>query len=484
MSQFVSYETERVCLAALLKDNKQIPNITAFIKPDHFVHVMHQTLFNLIVSSYQDKGIVDDTIVITKSRAMGLNEIDGIDINSYLYSLKAIPVNEDYVTDYFRELYKYYTLRKCYKSLGNAQKFISANLEKPIQEIIPNIEKMFNDALTINVSEDVDFVDLYGDMEDEITRRADLGIPAALKTPYPVFEKWYGGLYFGDMYVFAAPAKKGKSTFLNYTAYEVAKNPMNNCKVLYLDTELESWRVQCRSAAALTDVNEYYYKTGKFKDNPIMVKKANDLWNKNHDMKGRVTHVYVANKNIDDIISICRRWYSRFVKKGEAALIVYDYMKITGETISGHNQEYHVMGEKCDRLKKLSSDLPLTTVLTAIQVNAQGDIAMSQRIKWFASNVYRLDPKTIDEINQDGKQYGSHKLIEVATRNQGEEAKGMNNLVKVQLGDGKIEWKQNFINFDFNNFKVTEVGTYEEVLSAKAQQLDLEEGDEYDSVNF
>lgn len=484
MSQFISVETERVCLASLLKDNKQIPNITSFIKADHFIEPVHQTLFNLIVSSYEEKGSVDDSIIVTKIRAMGLNNINNIDIYEYLNTLKNIPVNEEYVTEYFRELYKYYILRKCYKTLNQAQKYISNNLDKPVNEIIPNVERMFNDALTINVSEDVDFVDLYGDMEDEITRRADLGIPAALKTPYPIFESWYGGLYFGDMYVFAAPAKKGKSTFLNYTAYEVAREPMNNCKVLYLDTELESWRVQCRSAAALTDVNEYYYKTGKFKDNPVMVKKAQELWKRNEYMKGRVTHVYVANKNIDDIISICRRWYSRFVKKGEAALIVYDYMKITGESISGHNQEYHVMGEKCDRLKKLSSDLPLTTVLTAIQVNAQGDIAMSQRIKWFASNVYRLDPKTVDEINTDGKDYGTHKLIEVATRNQGEQAKGMNNLVKVQLADNKIEWRQNYINFDFNNFKVRETGTYEDILSSKAGQLEMEEGDPYDGVRF
>jgi len=484
MSNFISLETERVCLASLLKHSKEIANITSFIKADYFIDVVHQNLFNLIVSNYQEKGVIDDSILITRIRAIGINEINGIDVYQYLNSLKAVPVNPECITDYFRELYKYYILRKSYRTLGNAQKYISNNLDKPVNEIIPTIEKMFNDALTINVSEDVEFVDLYGDMENEITRRADLGIPAALKTPYPIFEKWYGGLYFGDMYVFAAPAKKGKSTFLNYTAYEVAKEPMNNCRVLYLDTELESWRVQCRSAAALTDVNEYYYKTGKFKDSPIMAKKAKDLWEHNQNMKGRVTHVYVANKNIDDIISICRRWYSRFVKKGEAALIVYDYMKITGESISGHNQEYHVMGEKCDRLKKLSSDLPLTTVLTAIQVNAQGDIAMSQRIKWFASNVYRLDPKTIDEINADGKEYGTHKLIEVATRNQGEQAKGMNNLVKVQLAENKIEWRQNYINFDFNNFKVSESGTYEDVLSAKAGQLEMEEDNLYDGVNF
>lgn len=475
MEYKISQEAERLCLSSLLKFNKKISDISHLIKPEYFSDKSNGVVYSLICELYAEKGLVDESLLLLKLNSLKISEINSIDVKDYLDILIAIPVREEFFESYFLELVKFFRLKKCYKILTDTRSYITSNLSLNASTVFHEIDKRLSEATTSDIEGDVDFVDLFGEMEQEIKDRAEQTIPAGLETGHKIFDSWYGGLYFGDLYVFAAPAKKGKSTFLNDLALRAIRHEINNVRVLFLDTELESFRVMTRSVAARTGVNEWYFKQGKFKHNKEIVSLTEKVWEENKDLKGRMTHVYVANRTIDEISSICKRWYARYVKPGESALIIYDYIKLTGEKVSDSWKEYQVIGEKTDKLKKLASLLPNTCIATSVQINAGGDIAMSQQLKWFASNVYKLEPKTPEEITKHGEKYGTHKLIEIATRNQGEQAKGMNNLVKMIDNKGKTLYTNNYICFDFKNFKVEEVATLEDILATSTEQIELEE---------
>ena len=476
-SKILAKEAEMSCLAALMQFPKKIPDISTWIKSENFLFSENANLYSLLLSTYSDLGSVDQATLNIKLRELGVTSFDGMDIFRYIELLNNYPVNEVCVEGYFKEVYKLFWMRGAYKKLSKGLDFISGSLEKDLGVVSSELEKMLVDALTISVdNEDIQFVDLYGTLEDTIRNRAESKDLPGFQTSFPVFNAWYGGLYFGDMYVFAAPAKRGKSAFINQIVLDIARNPANKVKVLYLDTELETERVQFRVASNITDINEFYFKDGSYKEDGANVKKVNRMFKDMESLHGIVHHVYVENRPIEEIVSIIRRWYSKNVKKGENCLIAYDYIKLATETVSEFWKEYQVIGQKTDTLKKLGAKLPNTVVLTSIQTNANCDIAMSQQLKWFASNVYILQPKDILEFNDHGPNFGTHKLVEVVARNQGREAKGMNNLIKVTDNKGKSEHKQNFINFKFHKFRFSECGTLEDILTQRAGQLEPEKG--------
>lgn len=485
-TQILSLETERACLAALMHYHTIVPDVSAFVKPEYFHLSAHNTIYSLIIATYEEKGSVDKIMLVTKLRQIGISDIDNLDIYRYIDVLYNTPTSIDHSLDYFRELVKFHFLRKTYKSLIAAQTFIKNNLKKSLTEVIDGVSSLVTEAATGNIDEDERIVDIYGELANELSNRAESNLEPSLHTNFPIFDKWYGGLYMGDLYVFAAPAKRGKSSYLNCLAYNVVSNIKNNCKVLFLDTELESWRVMCRSASALTGISEWYFKNGKFKYDPEMVEKVHAMFDQVDPLKNKIFHKYIGNKPINEVISICRRWYSKNIKNNENVLIIYDYIKLdsSGSGLSDHWKEYQAIGEKTDRLKKFASEMPRTAIATSIQTNANCDIAMSNQLKWFASNVYILKPKEPEEIQSEGIEFGTHRLVEVVTRNQGEEAKGLKNLIKVKTADGKEKFMPNYINLDMENFKFVEKGTYEDVIKYNAEKLKAKPGVQDYDIEF
>lgn len=471
-------ETERLGLAALLKYNEAIPEIMAIFKPEYFNWKEHGTLYSLIVSTYQDKGSVDQIMLIVRLDQLGMKEFNGLDMSLYVKSLYNIPVNPDYIMDYFREIFKMHTCRKTYASLGQAQSYINKNLDKPLSEILLEVQRVTTDCVTANIDERVKITKVYDYLPNFLDERAKQATKTSLKTGYKIFDDWYGGIVMKGVYVFAAPAKVGKSTFLNYLAYQMVSIKENNLRVLILDTELETDFAMSRAAASLTGENEFFFMDGSFAKMPGLTRKTNEaVKNINPYVKDRIDHAYVGNMPIDEILSVARRWYVTNVKPGESAMIIYDYIKLSGGSsqLSDSWKEYQEIGEKTDKLKKFISSLPNAALATSIQTNAQGSIAMSRQVLWFANNVYILQRKTLEEIQQDGKQNGTHKLIEQVTRNLGPRTLGSSGFFEVESGDGRKNYVENHINFKFNNFKVEEVNTNEDVYSQKAGELKADE---------
>jgi hypothetical protein len=94
-------------------------------------------------------------------------------------------------------------------------------------------------------------------------------------------------------------------------------------------------------------------------------------------------------------------------------------------------------------------------------------IAQSDRLQWFAAYVGIFRRKTLEEQAEDGINFGTHKMIELAARYQGKNAHGHSDLVKVKDGN-QWKYKKNFISFNVQNFNVQEKGSLQDIIDAKA----------------
>jgi hypothetical protein len=245
---------------------------------------------------------------------------------------------------------------------------------------------------------------------------------------------------------------------------------------------------QMRLVASISSVPLWYIETGNWRKNPEMIQKVREAWPKVKNMTHY--HYHVSNKSIDEISSIIRRWYYTKVGRGNQALIAYDYIKLTGEKVGQNWAEHQAIGDKIDKLKRISEEIKCP-VITAMQLNRTGEnfnrnasqvtddssaISLSDRMQWFASFVGIFRRKTQDEIQVDGEQFGTHKLIAIKTRFQGREGTGHHDLVRRRTGENEFKYFNNYINFDVGNFNVEERGTLREIVDAENERLDFDQG--------
>lgn len=275
------------------------------------------------------------------------------------------------------------------------------------------------------------------------------------------------------------------STWLNDICFKTAINPKNKTKTLILDTEMQTVDIQLRMVASLTDVPVWYLETGNWRKNEEMTKKVRNAWAKVKQYE--YFHYHVGNKNIDQICSIIRRWYLSKVGRGNQAMIAYDYIKLTGEKVGANWAEHQAIGDKIDKLKRISEEIHCP-IITAMQLNRTGEsfnrkgsevvddssvISLSDRLQWFASFVAIFRRKTLDELTLDGQQFGTHKLIPTKTRFQGRDAAGHQDLVRRLDSCGKEVWAQNYLNYQVANFNIEERGSLRDVAERQREQYQL-----------
>jgi replicative DNA helicase len=399
--------------------------------------------------------------------SIGLSQIDDVNIFDYLKSLKHFnAVNENSIPDYFKSLNKYYNAREVEATGRKISEFVFSNVEKTSQEIISGAEKIFGEKIN-QYSGESDPQDIFKGLMEEIELLGNEPKEDGIVCPYQNFKRFYGNYLNGGLYVFAAPAKNGKSTLL----VDILRKTCfpEKIKGLYLDTELTTQEQRFRLVSSFSQVNEHYIRTGKYRLDKKMLSSVREVWPIVKEMEGSIDHLYVAGKPIDEIVSIIRRWHYKNIHNGIKSIVVYDYIKLTGEKISDSWKEYQVIGQKTDRLKQIAQELQCP-VLAAVQTNAENDVAMSKQIKWFCNTLAMFRKKTCEELEFCGNKFGSHIMTITESRNQGQDALGFGDLVKMQDGS----YKRFFLNFDLQNFNVEDRGTLLDVVDLKNSNFEIE----------
>lgn len=479
MSLF-SLQVERRCLAGLLKFPLQVlPEIDSFISEGDFYNQINSTIFSVIRSFCLKGESVDAILVAERVKNLGISFKEDFDIYGYLESLAGSQINDSGAIKSFKELLSLRIRRDLALIGDNIKSTASSGESEDISEIIASCDAIYNKTVNLYQTDDIP-QNLFNDIKEIIEAKGNNPVEeSGFKTHFPKFNSLFSGIRKQNIYCFASRAGQGKSTFLNDLCFNTYLQSERKIKVLYLDTELNRLDNQLRMVAAITGVPFWYLDSGNFRRNEEMVSKVRAAWQEIN--KYEYYHMHVAGKTTEQICSIAKRWYYSNVKRGGDCIVCYDYLKTTSEKAIGKGlSEWQAMGFTIDNFKRLSEflDCPF---LTAIQLNRTGEsfnkkseevtddssaIGITDRLSWLASYLGIIRKKTLDECAMDGKEFGTHKLVTLKTRFQGRDSYGATDMVKRTMPDGKVKFMNNFINYDFQNFKVIEKGDLHEVLKA------------------
>lgn len=481
-----SIEVERHVIGGLLKNPQVFPEVERFLSEKDFYNDLHCALFCLCRDILTSGKQLDKVILAQRVKDAGVSFNEDINIFQYIDAIARTQINEKGVIEASKELLKIRIRRDLFSTAGSVQKYLKGCGDEDIDKIIAETDALYNEKIKSYELED-DPVELCDGLEDMVEELGNNPVEeTGFKTEFNLFNEIFGGLKSSNLYAIVSRPSHGKSTFLNQMAQKVSE--INGVKSLYLDTEMTTQEQQFRLISSISGVPLWYIETGNWRKNPEYTQKTRAAFAQLK--RSGVYHIHIGNKNIEQICSLVRRWFFKHVGRGNRCLICYDYVKLTGESVGQNWAEYQAIGEKIDKLKKLSEELD-SPIFTAMQMNRSGEshnkrasdisddasaIALSDRLQWFASFVAIFRRKTIDEIEIDGEEFGTHKLIPLKTRWQGRDARGHHDLIKRTFPDGKEAWVNNYLNFSVENFKVTETGSLSDIISAQSEVFELNDG--------
>jgi len=487
-----SLQVERHVLSGLLKYQDLFADIDIFLSENDFFNDVHSTIYSVFKNIKHKGENVDKVLLAEKIKNLGISFKDEINIFDYIDNLTFSQITEEATMTACKELIKFRVRRELCQTADNLKEYVTKNAEDSLDEIISKIDGIYNKKISSYSENDIP-INIFEGVEDLIEERGNSPKDeTGLVTPYSEFNRMYGGLKNGNIYAIASRPGQGKSTWLNDICFKTAINPKNKTKTLILDTEMQTVDIQLRMVASLSGVPVWYLETGNWRKNEEMTKKVREAWGK--VKKYEYFHYHVGNKNIDQICSIIRRWYLSKVGRGNQAMIAYDYIKLTGEKVGQNWAEHQAIGDKIDKLKRISEEIQCP-VITAMQLNRTGEsfnrkgaevvddssvISLSDRLQWFASFVAIFRRKTLDELALDGQAFGTHKLIPTKTRFQGKDAAGHQDLVRRLDSSGKETWAQNYLNYQVENFNIEERGSLNDVSASQRERYELNDSNQND----
>jgi len=487
-----SLQVERHVLSGLLKHQDLFADVDVFLTENDFYNDVHCTIYSIFKNIKHKGENVDKVLLAEKIKNLGISFKDEINIFDYIDNLTFSQITEQATMESCKELIRLRVRREISQTADKLKEYVNKNCEDSLDQIIGKIDHIYNKKISSYSENDVP-INIFDGLEDLIeeignTPKDETG----LITPYSEFNRMYGGLKNGNIYAIASRPGQGKSTWLNDICFKTSTNPKNKTKTLILDTEMQTVDIQLRMVASLSGVPVWYLETGNWRKNEDMTKKVREAWAKVKTYE--YFHYHVGNKNIDQICSIIRRWYLSKVGRGNQAMIAYDYIKLTGEKVGQNWAEHQAIGDKIDKLKRISEEIHCP-IVTAMQLNRTGEsfnrkgsevvddssvISLSDRLQWFASFVAIFRRKTLDEITLDGQSFGTHKLIPTKTRFQGKDAAGHQDLVRRLDSTGKETWAQNYLNYQVANFNIEERGSLVDVARHQREQHQLNDANPND----
>ena len=490
--QIFSHQVEKHTLGGLLQYPQIFPDIDPFVTEKDFYQDVHSTIYSVAKQSLLNQEKIDKVLIANKIKNLGISFKDEINIFDYVEDLFFTQITEEAAMESARELSKLRMCREIHGTFNEGQRYIEENLNDGVDEIIANCDKIYGDKLE-SFSFGHEPVDIFESLEDVVEERGNNPSEEnGFTTPYPEFNRLFGGLLPGNIYSIISRPGEGKTTWINDMCAKSAE--INGCPALVLDTEMSTEEIQFRTASAISGVPLWYIQTGNWRQNPDMIEKVRAAWS---EMKGRSYYHYpVGNMNVDEVCSVIRRWYYSKVGRGNPCIIAYDYIKLTGEKVGANWAEYQAIGGKIDKLKKIAEEIN-APIITAMQQNRSGEhinkkasnivddsstAAQSDRLQWFASFVGIFRRKVQDEIAMDSEEFGTHKLVPLKTRFQGKDAEGHQNIMRrtmvENLGGREVRsqrWVPNYINFDVKNFGVEEKGSLRHIIERENEMYQIDD---------
>ena len=268
------------------------------------------------------------------------------------------------------------------------------------QKIYRELDEVMMEFSTTN---DIpEYKDVVDDCWAEIQERQGAGY-AGYPFKFPTLNE-YATIERGELFIFGAEQKQGKSMMLLNCAIDLLKQGLS---VLYIDSELNTRMFTARLLAHLSGVAYKCLTSGRYtpeEERRIIEAKE---WMKTR----KFTHIYIPMFDQQSIYTAVKKTYHT---QGIDVLIV-DYFKGSGSGDAWDS--YAELGRLVDMVKnQLAGDLGIAAI-GAAQATSTGKLADSAKIARNASTIAMITDKTPEEIEADGPECGNKKLLVVINRN-------------------------------------------------------------------
>ena len=400
LSELSDIQSESGIIGTLLEHPEYINNIE-YLKPNHFYGRENGCIY-WAMSELNREGIETfDAFNISnklKSNEAVQNNLAKYNLPSVqemldLYKVASRETLEEYKS--LAEVVVTYSFKrdliKSFKKIENAcYKKQDYTLNKLNGDVYGELERLTNSYIA--TEEIQTFGEQIEDVWDEIvSRRTDDGV-YGIPSKYPSFLKYFT-YEPGELVVVQAKYKQGKSVFLMNEAVHKLKNGV---PTLVVDSEMTKRLYAERLISHLSGISVKKIKSGIYsQDEANRIEKSKE-WIK----KQPFVFIYDPDMNMDRLYSICRMLKNKI----NLGFVVYDYLKSNAISSSDN---YNLLGAKCDFLKnKIAGELNLP-VLSACQLNRNGEVADSMKINRYLSTGIKWEFKTPDMIAKDGENCGN-----------------------------------------------------------------------------
>lgn len=295
--------------------------------------------------------------------------------------------------------------------------------ENVMEKIYNNIDDVMTEFSTTN---DVPaYKDVIDGCWEEIKSRQNNGY-SGIKFKFDALND-YATIEPGELFIFAAEAKQGKSMMLLNCAVDLLRQDK---AVLYLDSELNTRLFTARILAHIAKV-EYKRLTAGAYDNEEAERINEALeWLKSK----KFTHLYIPMFDQQTIYTAAKKVQHT---QGLDVLIV-DYFKGSGD--GDAFDSYQELGRFVDMVKnRICGEMGIAGI-GAAQATATGKVADSAKIGRNASTIAIIQDKTPEEVDLDGAECGNKKLRVVLNRNGMQHAAG--EYIDLQFNGNLISYEQ------------------------------------------
>jgi replicative DNA helicase len=480
-----SYELEQHLIAGLIKHPQTYPLIASFIDASDFFDqntIVNKTIFSVLRQSLEKGDALDEVILTQRVQSLNISFEDNINISDYIKALSLRQISKDGVLKAAQELKKITVRREIHNSsldVAKSMKSLSANAS--FDDIVSQADKIYNDKINLYEMGSNKPENLFDEMEDFIEERGNNPIDEfGLMGPHQRVNDLYGSLLRpGNITVVVARAGVGKTQFCMDFCTKVSE--MNNhVPVLHFDNgEMSKEELIIRQCSALSGVPMHLLETGRWRQaGDEIISKVRSTWNKIKNFK--FYYYNVAGHSIDSMLNIIRRFYFSEIGRGNKMIFSFDYIKTTYERQNGASS-WETVGRMVDKFKQLIqkelcfNDVPAVAMLTSVQSNRLGItnnrsaenvvddesiVSLSDQITQFCSHLFLLRQKTMDEIQSEPENFGTHKLICLKYRWLGKDVHRA--LQPVEMPDGSK--RKNYINLHMENFALEERGDLQDLV--------------------
>lgn len=280
----------------------------------------------------------------------------------------------------------------------------STNIEQQIYDALDDVMMEFSTNTEVP-----QYADVVDDYWDEIQNRQGAGY-AGTPFKFPTLNE-YVTIEPGELVIFGAEAKQGKSMLLLNCAVDLLRQDM---AVLYLDSELNTRMFTARLLAHLSGVEYKCLTSGAYgPEEEQRIDEARE-WLKTR----KFVHLYLPLFDSQSIYTSVKK-----IKHTMGLdVLVVDYFKSRSD--GDAFDSYQELGRFVDLVKnQICGDMNIAGI-GAAQATAAGRLADSAKIARNASTIIMLQDKTPEEIEADGPECGNKKLRVVLNRNGMQHAAG------------------------------------------------------------